>query len=95
MYKIGLPFWKAMARCGVAINVPVNIYHDDEADVYFATSSSLKGLAVEAPTLDELREEVRGAVDVLIELQFQGNSHMRGQATPVFSFMDRPLSTTV
>jgi len=49
--------------------IPVDISFDKEAQVYFATSEQMPGLAVEAPTLDELRREVQGAVDMLVEMQ--------------------------
>ncbi|HWJ88093.1 MAG TPA: DUF1902 domain-containing protein [Pelagibacterium sp.] len=41
---------------------------DDEAGVWFATSSDIDGLAVEAPTVEALYERVSGALQDLVEL---------------------------
>jgi len=41
--------------------------HDDEADVYIATSTDLAGLVAEAPSLDELMFSVRACAEMLIE----------------------------
>ncbi|MFZ2449463.1 MAG: DUF1902 domain-containing protein [Methylovulum miyakonense] len=48
----------------------VEIIHDDEANVYVATSPDLKGLVVEAETLDELEKEVRDLVPELLSSCF-------------------------
>ncbi|MEL7272653.1 MAG: DUF1902 domain-containing protein [Pseudomonadota bacterium] len=41
---------------------------DGKADVWTATSTSISGLAVEAPTLEALKSRVEGAIADLIEL---------------------------
>ena len=68
-YRTGLPGWKLAARAGVSLLVVVDVQHDNEADLYIATSPNLRGLIVEANTLDELRREIIGAADALIELE--------------------------
>jgi len=94
LYRIGLPFWKVIARSGATIAIPVQISFDQEANVYIATSSHLSGLAVEAPSLDELREEVRGAIDVLVEAEIDPpcNHGSHTKAAPSFRFRDRPVA---
>jgi predicted RNase H-like HicB family nuclease len=67
MYRVGAPFWKAAARFGVPLKVLVYVHHDEEAKVYFAHSPDLRGLVVEAPTLDDLWAEVQAGVDGLLE----------------------------
>ena len=42
---------------GVSLLIKVEIIHDNEANVYVATSPDLKGLVVEAETLDELEKK--------------------------------------
>ncbi len=41
--------------------------HDEEADVYIATSTDLAGLVAEAPSLDELMFSVCDCAEMLIE----------------------------
>lgn len=90
MYKIGYPFWKFAARRGATIKIPVTIDHDEEANVYIATSSHLRGLVVEASTLDELLLEVEDVASMLIQEAIHGT---HAQATPVFKFRGRPFAT--
>lgn len=68
MYRVGLPGWKLAARFGVPVRLRVNIRQDLEANVYWASSPDLDGLAVEAPTLDELKKETLLVANGLLEL---------------------------
>lgn len=65
-YPAGWPFWKAAARAGVPIGISVNVIRDEEAGVYVACDSNLKGLVAEAPTLDELRANLDAASQDLL-----------------------------
>ena len=67
MYRVGLAFWKLAARLGVPLSLRIQIMHDDEADVYIATSTDLAGLVTEAPSLVELMFSVRNCSEMLIE----------------------------
>ncbi len=51
-------------------NLPINIIAewDPEASVWVATSDDIKGLAIDAPTLERLVERLPGAIEDLIEL---------------------------
>ena len=77
-YQIGRPFWKIAARMGLPLQVVVCVHRDDEAGVFFAHSPSLRGLVVEAKTLDQLAREVDLAVQTLLEDAMAG-----GVATPL------------
>lgn len=68
-YRVGAFGWKFAARAGASLVTTVKIIRDDEAGVYVATSDDLKGLVLEAATLDELRAEVLAAAPVLLEMQ--------------------------
>ena len=57
MYRVGLPGWEIAARCGVPMRLRVNIIQDLEANAYVARSPDLYGVIVEAPTLDQLKDE--------------------------------------
>ena len=45
--------------------ITVNAFHDDDADVWIATSDDLPGLVAEAASLDALRVKVLAMVDDL------------------------------
>ena len=68
MYRLGWYFATWLAKMGMPVLIKVEIIRDDEADVYVATSSDLKGLVVEAQTLDELEKEVFELVPQLLAL---------------------------
>ena len=65
-YPVGWPFWKIAARAGVAVRIHVHVIRDEEAGVYVACNSNLKGLVAEAPTLDELRTHIDAAAEDLL-----------------------------
>lgn len=44
MYRLGWPFSAFFSKIGMPLLIKVEIIHDDEANVYVATSSDLKGL---------------------------------------------------
>lgn len=46
---------------------------DDEAKVWFATSSDIDGLAIESATMEELQEKLEGALCDLLELNGFGS----------------------
>ncbi|MCX7074462.1 MAG: DUF1902 domain-containing protein [Methylococcales bacterium] len=59
MYRLGWFFSEFFASMGIPLLIKVDVLFDDEANVYVATSHDLKGLIVEAETLDELEKEVK------------------------------------
>ena len=87
-YRVGLPLWKLAARAGIPLKMEVCIHRDDEAGVYMAHSDDLRGLVVEAATLDELRDEVRSAAQTLLEAALGGR---RPPTTPQLRFNDDAL----
>ncbi|MFI3156798.1 MAG: DUF1902 domain-containing protein [Methylococcaceae bacterium] len=58
MYRLGRPFATLFSEMEMPLLIKVEIIHDDEANVYVATRSDLKGLVIEAETLDKLKKEV-------------------------------------
>jgi predicted RNase H-like HicB family nuclease len=67
MYRVGFPGWKLAARFNVPLLFRLDVVHDEGAKVYVATSPDLKGLVVEADTLEALVKEVQGCVDLLMQ----------------------------
>lgn len=89
MYRLGWCFATFLAKLGMPLLIKVEIIHDDEANVYVATSSDLKGLVVEAETLDELEKEVLELVPELLALD---SSALRTKAATHLSFIQRPIA---
>lgn len=68
MYRVGNPGWRVAARVGIPLNVRIDVIFDDEAKVFVATSEDLKGLVVEAATVEELWAEIKQcACELLVE----------------------------
>lgn len=61
-YRVGLPGWKLVARARFPVSLRVDVLHDDEANVFVATSPDLQGLVAEASTLDDLKKAVDAGV---------------------------------
>ena len=68
MYRLGWFFSEFFASMGIPLLIKVDVLFDDEANVYVATSSDLKGLIVEAETLDELEKEVKTLLPEILAL---------------------------
>ncbi len=68
MYPLSWLFAAELAKLGVPLAINVTVIYDDEAKVYIATSADLKGLVVEAETLDDLAKEVAELVPELLAL---------------------------
>ena len=87
MYRVGFPGWKLAARLGVPVIVRVDVHFDVESKSYWANSPGLDGLVVSGTTLDELRNEVRGAAEALLELEMNGHALVK----PEYLFRDEAL----
>jgi len=66
-YKVGLPFWKFFVRHGAHAKVYVQVIWDDEAKVFVAHNSNLRGLVTSAPTIKELLFNINEAAIILLE----------------------------
>lgn len=55
------------------MEVQVEIRFDQEAGIYFVANSNLKGLHVEAATLDEMKQEILAATRELLQSRFSGD----------------------
>jgi predicted RNase H-like HicB family nuclease len=87
-YRIGAPLWKVAARAGCRLVFHVNVHLDKDTGSYWAESSDLDGLVVAAPTLDELRSEMRSAAESLLE--FALNTQPK-RVVPEMRFADTAL----
>lgn len=75
MYRVGLPFWRLAARLGAPMYLRVNVMRDSESSVFIAVSPDLEGLVVEAATMDELVEETREVIDMLLDEYLSSGNH--------------------
>ncbi|TRM53235.1 DUF1902 domain-containing protein [Achromobacter sp. LC458] len=81
MYRVGLPFWKQVARAGLRVSFRVDVSYDKEAQVYLATSPDLKGFIVEAASMDELAREANEVVCMLMETKLHSS---KAKAEPIY-----------
>ena len=68
MYPLNWPLSIFFASFGVPLLIKVEVMFDNEAKVYVATSPTVRGLVVEAATLDKIRSEVEMALPELLNL---------------------------
>jgi len=60
-----------VASLGVPLVIKIEVEYDADANVYVATSPSVRGLVVEAATLDQIRSEVEAVLPELLEMNHQ------------------------
>ncbi|AEP36242.1 DUF1902 domain-containing protein [Taylorella asinigenitalis] len=88
-YRIGLPFWKSFAKLGIPLSLRIIIKHDEEANVYYATSPDLKSLIVESDTIENLLKEIELVIEDLLEV-FIAKAHTI--ANPKIMFPSKSIS---
>ncbi|ASY30182.1 DUF1902 domain-containing protein [Taylorella equigenitalis] len=88
-YRIGLPFWKSFAKLGIPLSLRIIIKHDEEANVYYATSPDLKSLIVESDTIENLLKEIELVIEDLLEV-FIAKTHTI--ANPKIMFPSKSIS---
>ena len=86
MYRLKWPFARFVASLGFRLSIKINVVFDEEANVYIATSHDLKGLVVEAETLDELKQEVALLIPEMISLNMP---NLRGVKMSTFPLFER------
>lgn len=73
MYPFNWPLAMFFASLGVPLLIKVEVIFDADANVYVATSPTIRGLVIEANTLDNIRSEVEMALPELLNLNHTGN----------------------
>lgn len=66
-YRYGWPMGHWLARMGIPTKIVVDVVRDDEAGVFIGTSRDVRGLVVEASSLEELMQEARTLIPELIQ----------------------------
>lgn len=67
---LGIPGWKVWAFFGLPVAIYVDVLRDDEAGVYVATGKHVKGLVIEAETLDGIKSEIEKALFDLLSVNY-------------------------
>lgn len=70
-YRIGHPFWKIAYRLGVPVYYTYDIFFDYHAKRYFALSKDVKGLVVEASTIDNTKDICEDIAKDMIESELK------------------------
>ena len=73
-YRIGFPFWRFISNLGMPVAVRIDVFWDQQAKVFVATSPDLRGLVAKAPTMAGLESEVDTSIDDLLTDEL-GNHH--------------------
>jgi predicted RNase H-like HicB family nuclease len=81
MYPLNWPLSMFFASLGVPLLINVVVLFDNEAGAYVATSPSVRGLVIEASTLDEIRTEVEAALPELLTLNHKYGKLSRHKQT--------------
>lgn len=65
-YRYGWPLGRLAARIGVPTKIELKVIRDAEAGVFVGTSDDVRGLVVEADSIEEVMREARGLIPELI-----------------------------
>lgn len=71
MYPFNWHLSMFVASLGIPLVIKVEVEYDAGANVYVATSPSVRGLVAEASTLDQIRSEVEAVLPELLEVNHQ------------------------
>lgn len=65
-YRYGWPLGHIIAKLGITTTILVEVVRDEEAGVFIGTSPDVRGLVVEAETLDGVMAEARDLIPELV-----------------------------
>jgi predicted RNase H-like HicB family nuclease len=66
-YPLGWHFSGVAQKLGVPTGARINVIFDDDARVFVATSKDVKGLVVEADTIEQLMTEANELIPMLLK----------------------------
>lgn len=72
MFPFDYPKWAVKARLGRAQIIRMNVFHDEDVDVYLATTADMPGLICEADTREELKAETERVFRDVVTFFTQG-----------------------
>jgi hypothetical protein len=73
-YWFDYPLWAWRVRWGFRLKVVMEVLYDEDVNVYVATSKNIRGLVVEAASLDELKDETGRVVRDFMALAAPGKT---------------------
>lgn len=66
-YRYGWPLGRLAARIGIPTRIEICVIHDTDAGVFVGTSDDVRGLVLEADSIDALLREAHELIPELIE----------------------------
>ena len=66
-YRYGWPLGRQLSKLGVPTKIRLDVIHDDEAGVFVGTSPDLRGLVVEADSIEVLLSEASSLIPDLVQ----------------------------
>lgn len=70
-YRYGWPMGHLLAKVGVPTKIKVEVIRDDEAGVFVGTSTDIRGLVIEADTLEGILKEAKMLIPELVHCSSQ------------------------
>lgn len=67
-YRYGWPLGHILAKAGVPTKIRVDVIRDDEAGVFVGTSTDVRGLVIEAASLEELVAEAKDLIPAMVSM---------------------------
>jgi uncharacterized protein DUF1902 len=65
-YRYGWPMGHLLAKAGVPTKIRVDVIRDDEAGVFVGTSTDVRGLVIEAESLEGVMRETQAVIHALV-----------------------------
>jgi hypothetical protein len=87
-YPLGYPLSRFIASLGVDISIRVDIFFDEDACVFVATSEDLPGLVLESESKEILIGEINEAIPNLLEME-----HTKLKKMPFLDLPEYPAHT--
>ena len=69
-FPLGLFGWQLWAACGLPVSIYVDVAFDKDAGVYVAIGRHIRGLVIEAASLDDVKREIENVLAELLSVNY-------------------------
>ena len=69
-FPLGVFGWRAWAALGLPVAINVDVNFDKDAGVYVATGRHIRGLVIEAASLDAVKLEIEHVMSDLLSINY-------------------------
>ena len=69
-FPLGLFGWQLWAACGLPVSIYVDVAFDKDAGVYVAIGRHVRGLVIEATSLDDVKREIENVLSELLSVNY-------------------------